>query len=247
MTKEELMVLLRNPNQTGLAVDKLHCLIEEYPYFHAGHQLYLRGLRKTDEEKMVIQLKKAALCVRDRDVLYHYINSHFPDSDIPQPIFQVVTHEIETKEIIDDNDSVALREIYTEKELVADLLKISRQDNDIAKIPPPNTPPLKENTIEKIETALVETTSEENRRWSNSELIDFFLKTSPKITPKEDQCEVDLSDSMQDSQEITSETLADIYATQGHKDKAIEIYEQLILKNPKKRIYFAAQIERLKG
>jgi TolA-binding protein len=51
---------------------------------------------------------------------------------------------------------------------------------------------------------------------------------------------------MQDAQEVATETLADIYATQGHKDKAIEIYEQLILKYPEKHIYFAAQIERLK-
>ena len=74
MTKEKLIALLRNPDQTGQAVDELDRLIEEYPYFHIGYQLYLKGLRQTDEKKMVSQLKKTALCVRDRDVLYHYIN-----------------------------------------------------------------------------------------------------------------------------------------------------------------------------
>ena len=166
MTKEELIVLVRDPLQTGQAVDELNRLVEEFPYFHTGHQLYLKGLQQTDEKKMVSQLKKAALSVRDRDVLFHYIHC-------PSP---------------------------------------------------------------KVE-----------KDWSSGELIDFFLKTNPRIVPGDSQYKVDLTEGVQEDYEITTETLADIYVAQGHKDKAIEIYEHLILKYPEKNIYFAAQIERLKN
>jgi len=80
---------------------------------------------------------------------------------------------------------------------------------------------------------------------SPTDLIDSFLKSDAKIKPNESEYKADLSAGMQEDKNFFTETLADIYALQGHKDKAIEIYEQLILKNPEKYIYFAAQIKRL--
>jgi len=166
--------LIRDPVQTGQAVNELYCLIEEYPYFHTGHQLYLKGLQQTDEKEMASRMKKTALNVRDRNLLYHYIHCPSPKIDI------------------------------------------SNED-------------------------------EKKAAWSSGDLIDFFLKTNPKIVPNDCRYEVDLSEGLQENHEIDTETLADIYVTQGHKDKAIEIYEHLILKYPEKIIYFAAQIERLKN
>jgi len=165
MTKEDIIALLRNPGQTGQAVDELNRLTEEYPYFHTGHQLYLKALQQTDENKMALQLRKTALCVRNRNVLFNYM---------------------------------------------------------------------------KVQT-------EVSQDSSNDDLIDIFLKSNPKITPDDDHDYlVDLSESLQESPDIATDTLAEIYASQGHIDKAIEIYEHLVLKYPEKHIYFAAQIERLK-
>jgi len=47
--------------------------------------------------------------------------------------------------------------------------------------------------------------------------------------------------------EVSSETLAALLASQGHKAKAIKMYEKLIRKNPEKTIIFAALIEKLKS
>ena len=253
MTKEELMDLLHYPAQTGQVVDKLHSLIDEYPYFHTGHQLYLKGLWQIDEKRMALQLKRTALCVRNRDVLYHYINHPSPQinihsvrSDPAQPnedkqaFSQALTISVENAAFVDPITSVEIREVYSEKQLVEDLIRSTHGKTCLSETLPQNNPA-------KDEKKENNTKADEDRTWSPSELIDYFLKTNPKIVPNNKQYEdVDLSEILQDSTNSATETLADIYATQGHVSKAIEIYEQLILKNPEKHIYFAAQIERLK-
>ena len=52
--------------------------------------------------------------------------------------------------------------------------------------------------------------------------------------------------SLDDSGGLVSDTLARIYINQGNLDKALEAYEQLILKYPEKSGYFAARIQKVK-
>jgi pentatricopeptide repeat protein len=40
--------------------------------------------------------------------------------------------------------------------------------------------------------------------------------------------------------------LAEIYVKQGNYPKAIEIYEQLMLSNPEKKLFFASRIKYIK-
>ena len=347
MTKEELMALLRDPDQTGQAVDDLNRLVEENPYFHTGHQLYLQSLKQSDETKMALQLQKTALSVRDRGVLYNYINrsSSFrqqpesndppevsapfipgnsyvtPEADIhniqkyqSEPSSQqnpmlfdgewqdserIVVEEIMSDEqlmdsirrrldqldseqadqekqsspetatntvvttdqaanlptnmatdkvinVIDSeapvqiNPEIEVREEYSEDQLVADLIRMSPRRNELVEIPPKN------QEIAVIEETPADLVVAVPKELTSSDLIDSFITSNPKIIPGNSSFQVDLSASLQEDPEIATEFLADIYATQGHKDKAIEIYEHLSLKYPEKHIYFAAQIQRLK-
>lgn len=52
--------------------------------------------------------------------------------------------------------------------------------------------------------------------------------------------------SLVEKQDNATETLAGLLALQGHKEKAIAMYEKLKLQIPEKSAYFAAQIEKLK-
>jgi len=49
-----------------------------------------------------------------------------------------------------------------------------------------------------------------------------------------------------DSEEVYTETMAEVWFQQGNNEKAIEIYNKLSLINPSKRAYFAAKIDSLK-
>jgi tetratricopeptide (TPR) repeat protein len=90
----------------------------------------------------------------------------------------------------------------------------------------------------------------DNKQLSQAELIDNFIFANPRIEPVRDQIKVpaeDISKSFtENSGGFVTETLANIYISQGYFSKAVEIYEKLCLKFPEKSSYFATQIELIK-
>jgi hypothetical protein len=79
-------------------------------------------------------------------------------------------------------------------------------------------------------------------------LIDKFITENPSIQRRDMKDEIsDLSqESVKWHPELASEYLAQIYADQGNKARAISIYEALSLKFPEKKSYFAGLIKKLK-
>lgn len=78
-------------------------------------------------------------------------------------------------------------------------------------------------------------------------LINEFITNQPKIKPKKEfySPENMAKKSLIDNENIVTETLAKVYADQGNISKAKSIYEQLILKFPEKKSYFASLIKNL--
>ncbi|MGD1890881.1 MAG: hypothetical protein ACFB15_09850 [Cyclobacteriaceae bacterium] len=87
-----------------------------------------------------------------------------------------------------------------------------------------------------------------------NELINKFVNsdTSPvdRFRPVLLQDDVESEDLSEGSStyndELVTENLAEIMLRQGKRGKAIEIYQQLMLKNPEKKAYFAEKIDHLK-
>jgi|GEM_PF-1502003 len=89
---------------------------------------------------------------------------------------------------------------------------------------------------------------------TKEEIINRFLKIeNPKISKQKDpenrEQSIDnvIKNSVKEDISFATETMAKIYIKQGNKDKAIKIYQQLMVSNPQKSIYFANQIEKLKN
>ena len=85
---------------------------------------------------------------------------------------------------------------------------------------------------------------------TSGQLIDRFLKMGDyRIVAEagDDAEEITTEANFDDEDDLVSEELAEIYALQGLKKQAIEIYRKLSLLNPKKSAYFADQIEKLKN
>ena len=90
-------------------------------------------------------------------------------------------------------------------------------------------------------------------------IVDQFIKEEPKISRPSKETIIEekpkkeffsptkkAKESLDVNSMPVSETLAKIFALQGNYPKAIFAYEQLILINPEKKIFFASRIEELK-
>ena len=80
------------------------------------------------------------------------------------------------------------------------------------------------------------------------DLIDKFIKNSPKINiKKEYKPDLEIIPKSKIKDDLITETLAKIYIDQKKYNKAIKAYNILSLKYPKKSSFFADQIERIKN
>jgi hypothetical protein len=145
-------------------------------------------------------------------------------------ITPVKEEELEVEEEIDSNDAI-------DQEAILGIIEVKSVD-----------------LIEKSNPVIQPKAEEEIKPKSaqkpkTDDIIDNFIKQEPRITPSKSTFYSPINmarKSVQEPEDIVSETLAKIYAAQGNFEKAISFYEKLSLKFPEKSAYFAALIEDLK-
>ncbi|MBF25362.1 MAG: hypothetical protein CMP49_02445 [Flavobacteriales bacterium] len=83
-----------------------------------------------------------------------------------------------------------------------------------------------------------------------TQLFEEWLSKPAKFQQKNitsNMIKKDITKSTKDNDYLTTETLAEIYIEQGHFRRAIQAYEILCLKYPKKSSFFANQIKKIKN
>ncbi|HNQ67697.1 MAG TPA: hypothetical protein PKN32_04915 [Bacteroidales bacterium] len=247
------------------SLENIRLLLEEFPYFQSAWILYVKNLHILKDVRFESKLKTAAVYIPDRRILKRIINdTYIPGNKVKNDSLQenidfdsIITESIgkSTEEIlIIPKITSAKSNIYFKKG-DQNVEKIEIEDKELINFDFEGESALKNEEILSAnnENIVIEEASQskinELNKPDKAKLIDKFLESDPRIIPEKEY----LSDGsaansliLSEDDGLFSETLAKIYASQEHFDKAILTYEKLCLKYPEKSIYFAGQIEKIK-
>ena len=224
-------------------LSEIYELVDMFPYFQSAHLLLLKGLNDNDDVRFNKQLRRSALYVANRENLYYYLNPRLTDIATQE---SVVVQPDNNLEVEKPKDTILL--IDEQIEAIEEQVSFAEPEITITE----NEELLEfdaglETPEPVVEQSIVD--ESELRRQQQSELIDKFIITNPRIEPTKDknpQPVTDLSAPyLEEKGGLVTETLARIYVNQEYFSKAIAIYENLCLKYPEKSSYFAAQIEKI--
>lgn len=228
MNTQQYKNWLSNPVNTSDEVT-INSIMEKYPYCMLFH-LYKALQTKSFEDKSAL-----AILHPDRK----HVSSFFAEK--------------KEEEVVQQEEKIKFTPIPTNKEeIIAKADKSTSNEEDPMQILQQRLAELKQDSSPKEEKK-EETLYEPQPSVSLDELVEKFNKFPPSVSynPNDFEDEKNYKDlgksSLQEKTNIVSETLAELYSSQGAYDKAIKIYEALTVKHPEKNDTFAKLIESLKG
>lgn len=258
-------------------VAQMEEVVERYPYFQLIHTLLAKAKHDQQTPDAYAALGRAAVYAPDRrllrQVFYDELMVVLPDpppsgesEDLPEtvkapepdvllanPIEEIST---ETTYELDSEDEEALT--ATSEERVPDQ---TTEDGDSDSLRDELAKTLEDLRASKEQATESLASSEEESeipedlpvvpRTRQQEIIDRFVAAKPQINRDSATGDKDAPDLSAPSSafqdDLVTENLAEIMLKQGKTDKAVGLYEKLMLKYPEKKAYFAQKIEQLKN
>ena len=240
----ELTRLINHPDEMDRdTLYELRSLLALYPYFQTARLLLLQNLYLLHDPTFDEELRRAAIYITDRKVLFNLIESaHYKlqpqkKKDAPAASEGDKPKENRTISLIDNFlENIPVEEEKKEEtqkkrkptpadaavDYVAYLLESEEEDD----MPEDSTPQLKGQSL--IDSFI------ENDRGK------IVLSEIPEFVPQINDSSAD--DGKEGDEGFFTETLARIYIKQGRYNKALDILQKLSANCPQKNTYFADQI-----
>jgi hypothetical protein len=205
-----------------------------------------------DQEKQPVQLDTRSMDILEREILAEAVSSSIEqevgetqDDDaevVPAPAAEPGVSAIgeENPAMIDPFAAWLLKrstEIH-----YADTPTSAVQSGEENRQPPSGIVPAPRQTQEP------KPLSPPDKKSQQRDLIDRFMKLDPKITPgksSEYSTQNIARESLEEDNDLITETMAKLFALQGRLDKARKAYRRLMELHPEKSVYFAAQLKNL--
>lgn len=266
MEKSRLYQLIEQPGLiTGEDQKELQQLFEKFPTFLPAGFLNALYQKKQDSVYYDETIKSLAIRTQNRQILNDFL--HKDHSLVSIETAEIPTDTVEPIQV--ESEPVVIPEIKQEvektekaEELEADILsravhasisvevdEIEFEEEEKIELSPKEIEPVSGEKdffdwLESPETA----SKEEVKSSYDEDLINKFIQEEPRIKAQKDfYSPIDMAQkSVEEDENLISETLAKIYTAQGSYNKAIKAYEKLGLKYPEKSAYFADLIRETK-
>jgi len=226
----------------NMDISTLNEIAINYPYFHSAHTLILNWLFKTDNIGFEDRLKRSAIYIADREVLYNILNNKEITIDLSadEPP-QTETASGRTREQLMAEIENRLSEIDSESgSQTGSSYQGYQADKDATEPSPENRPDWSEDDILIIEGKVDATfgtepgtpdveqtipaegqlldidftlgTEEEERVITDNELIDRFIEIDPRIDPRKELREEHIRDIGSVDEEMNSGLITETLA-----------------------------------
>ncbi|MGD9976833.1 MAG: hypothetical protein AB7S54_02745 [Bacteroidales bacterium] len=220
MEKKTFYKLLESAeNLSDETLNQLKDLINRYPYFQEARVLYLQSLKLLGNGNFNSEVKAQSGLIADRQNLFKKLNpSKLAAAADAKPENSVIATQVEQSLSQNADDIIVLESNAANAVTINPAADLNTTDTDILEL------------IDSDE----DVPETKNDRHGNTNLIDKFLNSNPKIEratpPGKDEVienkDISLS-SIAQPEELASEPLAQIYLTQGYLEKALGVYEKL--------------------
>ena len=230
MNKDIFSYLVAHPFNLSLTdVKTVETITKQYPYCQLAHTLLAKGYHTQYAEELAFEkIRQASAYAISRNALRKVINGSFKNEQ-----GNSIQGKFESEYLHKFIENIDNQPVEKNEKIIHE---ISDQEMFM------NSPVVEDYLIDEIA----------QRRELQNSIIDSFLTKDPGlIRTTKSQLEAmgkqeDLSvGSVRLEKGIVTESYAKILTMQGRKDKAIEVYEKLILKFPEKKAYFASKIQEL--
>jgi hypothetical protein len=244
MNRQQFFYWMKEPSSLNTdSLADLDELVRNYPFFQTARLLQLMNLKLIGDYRFENELRKVAALSADRTRLREWLI--FLETGKIGEVVQETVEEKEEIPAIEEEKKLQLQ--YLEEQIKASLEEIELRKSRLKEL------------LEEKEAITGEAVHDENgpvsgkgfpfRPLPKDKLLEEFIRDNENDTDDRSgffSPEETARKSIEENEDVLSETLARLVAAQGKNDKAIKIYQKLMLKYPQKSSYFAAQIEKLR-
>ncbi|PWK26536.1 hypothetical protein LV89_02384 [Arcicella aurantiaca] len=233
MNKDVFSYLIAHPANISLSdVKTIESITKQYPYCQLGHTLLAKGYHSHYAEELAFEkIRHASAHAVSRNALRKLINGSFRNEVITTSNQKFESEYLHKLKETPEEQVITLEEDISEQtEMISNLDMLT------------NSAAVEDLLIDEIA---------QKQQLQNSIIDNFLMKDPGLIRTTKSQLEAmgkqeDLSvRSSKLEKGIVTESYAKILTMQGRKEKAIEVYQKLILKFPEKKAYFASKIKEL--
>ena len=225
----EIVELINHPERLDRdTLYELRSVLALYPYFQTARLLMLQNLFLLHDPSFDEELRRAAIYITDRKVIFQMIEAgHYK---LPTPQKKGVAGKAADKEERESRTlsliDTFLESIPKEEEEAADKQPKRKCESDEERRERDEVPQL-------IGHSLIDSFIENDKG-------KIVLNDNPTLKPEMEEAAG--GEEKEQEENYLTETLARIYIKQGRYSKALEIIRRLSLQYPKKNAYFADQI-----
>jgi hypothetical protein len=214
---------------------ELKQLVDDYPYFQTARMLYLKNLAILNDERFGLELKKTAVYVPDRRMLYIFIEEIrliIEEYAEKQMLLTTDPFELIEQFLHENSMNEPAPELVLRQPLSGEYFSLNFDDKE--PIEKSDAPPLRHGNL--IDDFLKKEEQNSKHPWKDmDDDIEYGMPESIEWLQNGKDSKL-LNDS------YFTETLARIFIKQKRYEKALEIIRNLSLNYPEKNVYFADQI-----